>query len=95
MGILSINGTQYYYLLKDDATSYCFVHFSAKKDEAFSFFKRIFRIVQRDTSNIVEKFRIDNGTEYINGSFQAFLTEHAIQHDTSTVYTPQQNGYIN
>jgi len=31
---------------------------------------------------------------YVNSSFQNILSDNAIQHNTNTVYTPQQNGYI-
>jgi hypothetical protein len=88
MGTLSINGAQYYYLLKDDATSYCFVHFSANKDEAFSFFKRIFRIVQRDTGNTsgisdpTDSALIQCDFRYFKGSYDFRTDSASLRHSS-------------
>lgn len=40
----------------------------------------------------VKIIRSDNCREYLVHSFQAFLSEHGILHQTSCVDTPAQNG---
>jgi hypothetical protein len=90
----SLPGSQYYILYKDDATAFWFVSFSKTKDAALPFFKQVVKWIKCDTGNNVIKFRSDRGTEFCNKDFENFLQDAAITHDTSTVYTPQQNGYI-
>lgn len=36
--------------------------------------------------------RSDNGREYVNHSFRAFLKEKGIKHQTTVPYNPEQNG---
>ena len=40
----------------------------------------------------VKIFRSDNGTEFVNNKLQHFFNNKGILHQTSCVYTPQQNG---
>jgi IS30 family transposase len=40
----------------------------------------------------VKVLRTDNGTEYMESGFQAYLNSHGIIHRTSCVYTNEQNG---
>ena len=40
----------------------------------------------------IKIFRTDNGTEYINQNLSNFLKQKGIIHQTTCVYTPQQNG---
>ena len=81
-------------MYKDDATAYRFVHFAKQKFEAFLFFKRIVKIVKKDTCNDVLTLRTDQGKEFLNFAFTQYLNDMTIHRETSTVYTPQQNGYI-
>jgi len=36
--------------------------------------------------------KLHNGREYLSHSFKTFMASHGILHQTSCVYTPQQNG---
>ncbi|GMQ06385.1 hypothetical protein CsSME_00051003 [Camellia sinensis var. sinensis] len=40
----------------------------------------------------IKTLRSDNGTEYVDGVFVAYLAEHDILYQTNCVGTPQQNG---
>ena len=42
----------------------------------------------------VRKIRSDNGTEFKNQTFEAFLTKKGIDHNFSAPRTPQQNGVV-
>jgi hypothetical protein len=94
ISIPSIRGSLYYILYKDDCSAYRFVHFAKQKSEACGFFKDLVKIIKRDTGNSVQKIRTDRGTEFCNQAFDRFLADNAITRETSTSYTPQQNGYI-
>ena len=40
----------------------------------------------------VKVFRSDNGGEYVNHALACFFRDHVIIHQTTTPFTPQQNG---
>ena len=90
----SLKGSMYYILYKDHATAYRFVHSAEQKSEAFPFFKRVVKLVKKETGHDVLAIRTDQGKEIINDGFNKYLNDMNINHQTSTVYTPQQNGYI-
>ena len=37
----------------------------------------------------IERFRLDNGGEYIGGAFQQALAQAGIQHKFNQIYTPR------
>ena len=40
------------------------------------------------------RLKTNNGREYISHDFKAYLAEKGIIHDTSSLYTPEQNGLV-
>ncbi|KAL4590865.1 hypothetical protein LXL04_003810 [Taraxacum kok-saghyz] len=50
------------------------------------------KYVELQLRKLVRKIRSDNGTEFKNQTFEAFLTEKGIDHNFSAPSTPQQNG---
>jgi len=48
--------------------------------------------VENKTEKSIKTLRSDNGGEYINKRFEAYLKAHGIHHQRTTPYTPQQNG---
>ena len=42
----------------------------------------------------IRMLQSDNGTEYMDRSFESFLREYGIRHQTSCTYTPKQNGLV-
>ncbi|XP_060215361.1 uncharacterized protein LOC132642105 [Lycium barbarum] len=56
-------------------------------------------ILQADQSELsltlgVKCLRTDNGTEFLNEQVSSLLKDHGMLHQTSCVYTPQQNGVV-
>lgn len=49
---------------------------------------------QKQYHQCVKKIRSDNGTEFVNHTCQNFFFSLGIIHQTSCVYTPQQNGIV-
>ena len=90
----SLKGSKYYILYKDDATAYRFVHFAQSKSEAFPFFKRVVQLVKKETGHNILALRTNQGTEFLNATFDKYLDDMNISRQLSTTYTPQQNGYI-
>jgi transposase InsO family protein len=49
-------------------------------------------LVETQYNKRIKILRTDNGTEFINQKFSNFTNSNGIIHQTSCVYTPQQNG---
>jgi transposase InsO family protein len=68
------------------------VYLLKSQSEVFSCFRSFHAMVRTQFDANVKILRSDNGTEYIDGRFRAFLDEHGILFQTTCVDTPQQNG---
>ena len=90
----SLRGARYYILIKDDCTSYRFVAFLRTKNEAIRFFIKVIRYIVNTTGNRIKTIRTDCGKEFCNTEFDLLLEREGIIRETSTSYTPQQNGYV-
>jgi hypothetical protein len=90
----SLGGAHYYILIKDDCTSYRFVAFLRAKSDAIRFFIKVIRSIANTTGNRVKTLRTDRGKEFCNTEFDLLLEREGITRETSTSYTPQQNGYV-
>ena len=62
------------------------------KKDVFTCFKDFHRDVQTQYGVVVKVLRYDNGTEYANITFRAYLSDQGIQHQTTRPYTPAQTG---
>ncbi|GKE00690.1 putative RNA-directed DNA polymerase, partial [Tanacetum coccineum] len=51
-------------------------------------------LIKNQFGKSVKTFRSDNGTEFVNKVFNKFCIENGIIHQTTFVYTPQQNGIV-
>lgn len=92
MSVPSHGGSLYFIIFKDDFSSYRFVFCISRKSEALDCFKRVVTEVNNKTGRLVQILRTDNGREYVNNAFRAYLLDRHIRHETTTPYTPQQNG---
>jgi hypothetical protein len=68
-------------LCKDD--------FLRQKLEVFEASQKMIMTMERDTRNILKKFRSDRGGEFCNKIFDNFLIEKKIVRHTNTPYMPQ------
>lgn len=76
----------------DDHTRLTWVALMKDKSEVLPIFKNFFHFVHTQFQTSIQVLRSDNGREYLNSNFKLFLTQNGIHHQTSCVYTPQQNG---
>ena len=51
-------------------------------------------LVENMTGKKIKILRTDNGTEYETYEFKNFCREAGIKRETTTVYTPEQNGVV-
>ena len=94
MSQTSLGGASYYILIKDDCTSYRYIAFLKATGDALRFFIKVYHSIERATGNRVKTLRTDRGIEFCNTKFELYLEQKGIVRETSTSYTPQQNGYI-
>ncbi|XP_073816655.1 ecdysteroid phosphate phosphatase isoform X1 [Musca autumnalis] len=92
MRVRSEGGSRYFISFIDDFSRFITVYFLKRKSDALQVFKRYKSNVEKQTGYVLKTLRSDNGTEYLNNDFQMFLKSEGINHQTTVVYTPQQNG---
>ena len=92
MEVESLGGSKYYLLFKDDASSYRSVYFIKHKSDVYECFKEFERAVHNKFGRSMKTLRTDCGKGYCNKSMKAYLAEKGIKHETTALYTPEQNG---
>jgi transposase InsO family protein len=58
----------------------------------FSQFLDFYNFIENQYEAKIKTFRSDNGTEFVNQNFSNFFKSKGILHQTTCVYTPEQNG---
>lgn len=94
MEVKSLGGSRYFLLLQDDCSRMLFVYFLKSKDQVFEMFKLFKAMAENQTNRKVKCLRSDNGGEFCNQNFEAFLQKSGILHQKTNPYTPEQNGMI-
>ena len=92
MRTTSIGGARYFVTFIDDLSRKVWVYMLKSKGECFERFKEFKALVETQSQEKIKVLRFDNGREYMSKAFQGFLKHHGIEKQTSTPYTPQQNG---
>nr|KYP36220.1 Copia protein [Cajanus cajan]KYP68721.1 Copia protein [Cajanus cajan] len=90
----SHNGSHYFLTIVDDYSRATWVYLMRHKSETLDMLKKFCTIIKRQFNVDVKKIRSDNGTEFTNSSFQRYIREEGIVHETSCVGTPQQNARV-
>lgn len=63
-----------------------------RKSDAFACFEDFKALAENQTGHKLKVFRDDKGGEYIGKKWDDHFSEHGIQHQRTTVDTPEQNG---
>jgi hypothetical protein len=88
--ITSVCGTKWFVTFID-----CFmtwIYMMKHKSEVIKCFQDFHKMVNTQFSKKIQIIRSDNGTEYINNEFEAYLSEQGIVHQTTCPVTPARNG---
>ncbi|GKF43328.1 zinc finger, CCHC-type containing protein, partial [Tanacetum coccineum] len=85
----SLGNKKYFVTFIDDASRFCYVYLLHSKDEALDKFKVFKTEVELQQGSLIKRFRTDKGGEYMNTLYFHYVS---IIHETTTPYTPQQNG---
>ena len=62
------------------------------KHEVLRRFQDFHKLVANQFNARIRIIRTDNGKEYVNNEFEAYLSDHGIIHQTTCPNTPPQNG---
>ena len=88
----SFGGARYVLTFIDDHTRYTEIAVLENKSQAFQHFRAYVKRAEKTTDRKLKAIRTDNGKEFINREFKAFCVSEGIVHQTTTPYTPEQNG---
>lgn len=88
----SLGGAKYFITFIDDYSRKVFVYFLKNKMDITSVFHNFKCEVENELGQKIKIIRTDNGTEYCNNDFSKYLSDSGIKHQTTTPYTPEQNG---
>ncbi|GKB10836.1 zinc finger, CCHC-type containing protein [Tanacetum coccineum] len=86
----SLKGNKKYFVtFIDDAFRSCYVYLLHTKNEALDKFKVFKTEVELQQGSLFKRFKFDRGGEYMDTLYFQLV---GIIHETTTPYTPQQNG---
>ena len=88
----SLGGAKYFLTFTDDYSRFCHVYMPQRKSDVFQKFKEYEVDVSNFTGRRIKALRADNGGEYTSVQYEAYLKSKGIRHETTTPFTPQQNG---
>ncbi len=88
----TVKGFHYFITFTDDYSRFTYVSFCKTKDNALAAFKTWKVHVEKETGKSLKILCTDGGGEYASTAFNSFLAECGIKHETTNVYTPQENG---
>jgi len=84
-----IGGKKYFVTFIDDCTRFCYVYLMHSKGEVLDKFKKFKAHVELQHETFIKCFRNDRGGEFYHSNF---FESTSIVHQTTTPYSPQQNG---
>ncbi|CAM8880974.1 unnamed protein product [Rhodiola kirilowii] len=93
-GTSTMSGCRYFLTLVDDYSRNTWTYLMQQKSEVPVIVIKFFNMVETQFFKKIKKFRSDNGSEFFNETLTNFFSEKGCIHQSSCVYTPQQNGVV-
>jgi transposase InsO family protein len=87
--VRSMGGNWYVLVIVDDYSRYSWVFFLESKDEVFEHIQSLALRLNNEHPNFLKAIRSDNGTKFINASFDEFCLEHGIDQQFFAPRVPQ------
>lgn len=91
---MSLGGAKFFLLIKDDFSKYRKVYFLKNKGQSLECLNQYLKEIQVNPGHVVKYIRSDNAKEFCSKDMDNLLNSYGIQHQTSVVYTPEQNGCV-
>ncbi|GEM11218.1 gag-Pol polyprotein [Rhodotorula toruloides] len=92
INVPSLGGRRYVVTFVDDHTRMLWVEPLTRKSDVFEAFVRFKAKVENESGRQIQRFRSDNGGEYMSRTFDDMLAEHGIIRESPPPYSPQSNG---
>jgi IS30 family transposase len=89
-----VNEFRYFVTFIDCFSHVTWIYLMKNKNDVFAYFKDFHKGVQTQYEAVVKVLRSDNGTEYTNIAFREYLSSQGIHHQTTCLYTPEQNEVV-
>jgi transposase InsO family protein len=90
--ITSLSGFKWFVTFIDCHTRMTWIYLLKGKHEVLRCFQDFHKLVANQFNTRIRIIQTDNGKEYVNNVFGAYLSEHGIIHQTTCLNTPPQNG---
>ena len=90
----SHTGAHYFLTIVDDCSCCTWIYLMKHKSEIFKYLTFFCKMVQTKFRSLVRQVRSDNGREFFSNQTQDFFRSNGMEHQTSCVDTPQQNGVV-
>ena len=91
MPVPTANGNKYILTFIDDYSRMWWVYLLKEKSQVFDVFKKFHLLITNEAQLTIATIRTDNGGEYTSHSFETYLQENGIKHQTTVPYNLQQN----
>ena len=92
IGAPDLDGNIMFMIMTDDASRFSTIYLLRHKDDAEEFMKSYDRKILVKTGRHCQVIRSDNGGEFFSNSIADYCNTHGISQESSTAYTPEQNG---
>ncbi|KAM7509738.1 hypothetical protein LguiB_008613 [Lonicera macranthoides] len=90
--VMSKTGFKYFVTFVNDYSRTTWLYLMKSRSELFSHFCAFCAEIKTQFATSVHILRSDNAKEYLSSSFQTYMIQNGILHQTSCVDTPSQNG---
>nr|GEU79651.1 copia protein [Tanacetum cinerariifolium] len=90
--ITSKSGFKYFVTFVDDYSHVTWLYLMKNRSEVFTHFRSFVAEIKTQFHVTVYTLRSDNAKEYFLDTFQSYMLQHGILHESSCVYRTAQNG---
>ncbi|GAA5824654.1 hypothetical protein JCM3770_003672, partial [Rhodotorula araucariae] len=92
VNVPSLSGRRYVVTFTDDFSRMLRVEPLARKANILAIFMRFKAAAKSESGRRLQRFRSDNGGEFMSHAFNNYLREHGIARETPPPYSPQSDG---
>lgn len=85
-------GFKYFVTFVDDYSRTTWIYFMKNRSEVFTHFCSLYAEIKTQFQVSIQTLRSDNAKEYLSQTFQSYMLQNGILHESSCVDTPAQNG---
>ncbi|XP_052730972.1 retrovirus-related Pol polyprotein from transposon TNT 1-94 isoform X1 [Vigna angularis] len=88
----NISGARWFVTFIDDCTRVTWLYLLKQKSDVSTIIPIFHSMIRTQFGVNIKRFRTDNARDYFNQTISSYFQSNGIIHDSSCVYTPQQNG---